>query len=50
MISYFKDDEGHFFSEEDLFFYIKWKVQDLTNQEYSDSDILNFHDNEIWHC
>ena len=42
-------DEGHIFTEEDTVFNIKWKVNDLKNQGYSDEDILEFDYCDEWH-
>lgn len=41
-------DEGHIFSDEDTIFNIKWKVNDLKNQRYSDQDILKFDYCDDW--
>jgi len=43
-------EEGHVFSEEDALEYIKWKVNDLKQQGYSDEDILRFDDTNAWDC
>jgi|GEM_PF-3488097 len=38
----FRIDEGHVFDYEDFVFYVKWKVNDLKEQGYSDQNILEF--------
>ena len=41
-------DEGHIFSDEDTIFNIKWKVNDLKQQGYSDQEILEFDYCDDW--
>ncbi len=41
-------DEGHIFSDEDIIFNIRWKVNDLKEQGYSDQYILGFDYCDDW--
>jgi hypothetical protein len=41
--------DGHYFLHEDFIFYVKWKVEDLKSQGYSDDDILCFDNCDGWY-
>ena len=43
-----KVDEGYIFSEEDYIFNVKWKVNSLKEQGYSEKVILLWEDNNLW--
>ncbi len=45
----YNTEDGCYFSDEDFLFYVKWKVEDLYNQEYTIQDILNFDDSKEWY-
>lgn len=46
MEEYKRSEEGHYFSDEDFFFNLKWNIWELYMQGYSDSYIIEHMQNE----
>lgn len=44
----YRIDEGHYFSEEEWFFFAKWKINQLLKDGWSIKAIKEFEDNEVW--
>jgi hypothetical protein len=44
----YKIDEGHVFEEEDAFDYVKFKINELKNEQWSNIEIIDFEDCEQW--
>lgn len=49
MESNYQMEDGHYLLQEDFIFNVKWKVDNLRKQRYSNEDILNFYDDHSWY-
>ena len=49
MESNYQTEDGHYLLQEDFIFNVKWKVDNLKKQRYSNEDILNFYDDHNWY-
>lgn len=44
----YRIEEGHIYEYDDQIQYFLWKIKELKDQKYSDYEIENFEDDDIW--